>query len=186
MRNKTPPLAEYASETGSLVPAHKQRPLHKTNTTPPQILSPPKCKSVLIPVYWPSHSAAWRGPPALARAAAGTTAAHFGAMWFLFQMPLAYWSAWSVPAAPSEAGSVTKPTAVADHALKEKQRTWTSTLHCSTFMHVFSRIVAVFVAFFLSFFKQKHLYQITYRLAFPTKMRGSARTQSIRSYVELK
>lgn len=101
-------------------------------------------------------------------------------------MPLAYWSVWSVPTAPSEAGSVRKPTAVADHALQEKQRTWTSTLHCSTFMHVFSRIVAEFVAFFLSFFKQKHLCQITYGLAFPARMRASARTQSIRLYVELK
>jgi len=36
-------------------------------------------------------------------------------------MPLAYWSVWSVPAAPSEAGSARKPTAVADHELgKEK------------------------------------------------------------------
>lgn len=57
----------------------------------------------------------------LGQAAAGTTAAHFGAMRFLFRTPLAYWSVWSVPTAPSEVGSVRKPTAVADHELEKEK-----------------------------------------------------------------
>lgn len=82
-------------------------------------------------------------------------------------MPLAYWSVWSVPTVLYEVDFVRKPTVVANHELeKGKERIWTIILHCSIFMHTFSRLIAVFVAYL---FEQKYMHLITLRLTVPAK-----------------
>lgn len=62
----------------------------------------------------------------------------------------AYWSAWFVPAALSEVGSVRKLTAVADHELKKgKESRGIIIHHHSALMHRVSRLIAVFTAIYL-------------------------------------